>query len=79
MQRTEPDMSVADLAAIEVPVTVVHAEGDEFIRAEHARYLAERLPHAELVHLEGVSHFAPVQRPALFDETVAAFLARHPS
>jgi pimeloyl-ACP methyl ester carboxylesterase len=79
MQRSEPDMSAADLVAIEVPVTVVHAERDEFIRAEHARYLADRLPYGELVHLEGVSHFAPVQRPELFDETVAAFLARHPS
>jgi pimeloyl-ACP methyl ester carboxylesterase len=51
------------------------AEHDEFIRADHSRYLAERLPHGELVRLEGVSHFAPVQRPELFDRTVTTFLA----
>jgi pimeloyl-ACP methyl ester carboxylesterase len=76
MQRTQPNLSRDDLARIDVPVTVVHAEHDEFIRAEHADYLAEALPNAELVWLDGVSHFAPVQRPAAFDRTVAAFLGR---
>jgi pimeloyl-ACP methyl ester carboxylesterase len=76
MQRTQPNLSRLELARIEVPVTVVHAEHDEFIRAEHAAYLAEALPNAELVRLDGVSHFAPVQRPAAFDRTVAAFLDR---
>jgi pimeloyl-ACP methyl ester carboxylesterase len=76
MQRSEPDLSLADLSAIGVPVTVVHAEHDEFIRAEHAAYLAASLPNAELVRLGGVSHFAPVQRPCLFDGAVAAFLER---
>jgi pimeloyl-ACP methyl ester carboxylesterase len=76
MQRTQPDLARADLAAIRVPVTVVHAEHDEFIRPEHAAYLAASLPDAELVHLAGVGHFAPVQRPAVFDRAVAAFLAR---
>jgi pimeloyl-ACP methyl ester carboxylesterase len=74
MQRSEPDLSPADLAAIDVPVTVVHAEHDEFIRAEHAAHLAGTLPNAQLVRLAGVSHFAPVQRPAVFDAAVAAFL-----
>ncbi len=76
MQRTQPELSRDDLAAIDVPVTVLHAEHDEFIRAEHAAYVAEALPHAELVHLDGVSHFAPVQRPASFDRVVATFLEK---
>jgi len=74
MQRTQPDLSRADLAAVQVPVTVVHAEHDEFIRAEHAAYLADALPDAELVLLDRVSHFAPVQRPAAFDRLLARFL-----
>jgi pimeloyl-ACP methyl ester carboxylesterase len=78
MQRTQPELSRDDLAAIDVPVTVVHAEHDEFIRPEHAEYLADALPNAELVRLDGVSHFAPVQRPAAFDRAVAAFLERSP-
>lgn len=76
MQQTEPNLSPADLAAIDVPVMVVHAEHDEFIRPEHAAYLVATLPSATLVHLEGVSHFAPVQRPEVFARVVAAFLER---
>lgn len=78
MQQTQPNLTPADLTAIDVPVTVVHAEHDEFIRPEHAHYLAATLPNAELVRLEGVGHFAPVQRPDVFDRVVAAFLDRTP-
>lgn len=78
MQRTQPDLSRDDLAAIDVPVTVAHAEHDEFIHPEHAAYLADALPNAEFVRLEGVSHFAPLQRPAVFDQAVAAFMVRTP-
>lgn len=67
MQRTEPNYTAGDLARIRVPVTFVHSEGDEFIRPEHARYLAETLPNAKLVTLPGVTHFAPLQRPDQFN------------
>lgn len=63
MQRTQPDYSVEDLARIQVPVVIVQSEGDEFIKQEHAEYLAKAIPGAELIVLEGVSHFAPLQRP----------------
>lgn len=74
MQRTQPNYSAADLSAIDVPVLVLQAEFDEFIRAEHAEYLARTLPHAGLQMLAGVSHFAPVQRPALFNAAVLDWL-----
>lgn len=74
MQRTQPNYSADDLAQIIVPVTVVHSEHDEFIRREHAVYLARTIPNAELVDLHGVSHFAPLQRPELFNQAVLAFL-----
>jgi pimeloyl-ACP methyl ester carboxylesterase len=74
MQQTQPDYSAADLAEIAVPVTVVQAEGDEFIRPEHAAYLARTIPGATLVTLPGVTHFAPVQRPDVFNDAVLGFL-----
>jgi pimeloyl-ACP methyl ester carboxylesterase len=74
MEKTQPNYNAADLARIDVPVQVVQSEHDEFIRAEHAAYLARTLPHAKLVVLPGVSHFAPIQRPALFNATLIAFL-----
>jgi pimeloyl-ACP methyl ester carboxylesterase len=76
MQRTEPNYSAAELAAIHVPVTVAQGVGDEFIHPEHAAYLAATIPGAQLLTLEGVTHFAPLQRPALFNTALLAFLAR---
>jgi len=74
MQRTQPDYSAADLARIDVPVTVAIGEHDEFIEREHMEYLAATLPRARLVVLEEVSHFAPLQRPELFTGAVLGFL-----
>ena len=74
MQREQPNYSAADLASVAVPVAVAQAERDEFIRPEHARYIAETIPGARYVELPGVSHFAPVQRPALFNAAILAFL-----
>ena len=76
MQRTEPNYTAADLAEIVVPVAIVHSEHDEFIKREHADHLARHIPGAELILLPGVSHFAPLQRPAQFNAALLAFLAR---
>ena len=74
MQKTEPNYSARDLADIHVPVTIVQSEHDEFIKPEHAEYLARSIPMAELVLLPGVSHFAPLQRPEQFNTVMSAFL-----
>ena len=73
MQQTQPNYSADDLAQISVPVTIVQSEHDEFIKREHAEYLAESVPGAELIMLKGVSHFAPLQRPELFNAAVLEF------
>lgn len=74
MMRTEPNYSARDLAAIQVPVAIVQSEHDEFIKSEHAEYLARSIPGAELIILPGVSHFAPLQRPEQFNSVMRAFL-----
>ena len=76
MQRTQPNYSVDDLAAIRVPVLIVQSEQDEFIKREHAEYLAESIPGAELIILNGVSHFAPLQRPEQFNAAMLAFAGK---
>ncbi|MGO4831647.1 alpha/beta fold hydrolase, partial [Rhizobiaceae sp. 2RAB30] len=53
---------------------IVQSEHDEFIKIEHARYLAESIPGAKLRILPDVSHFAPLQRPAQFNGEMLAFL-----
>jgi len=57
MQKTEPNYSARDLADIHVPVAIVQSEHDEFIKPEHAEYLARSIPGAKLILLlQGVSH-----------------------
>jgi pimeloyl-ACP methyl ester carboxylesterase len=75
MQRTQPNYSAQDLAQISVPVLVVQSERDEFIKREHAEYLARSLPNARFRLLSGVSHFAPVQRPEQFNAVLLEFLS----
>lgn len=76
MQKTQPNYSADDLARINVSVTIVHSEHDEFIKREHAEYLAQNIPNAEFIYLPGVSHFAPVQRPEQFNTTMLTFLSK---
>ncbi|MBX5133860.1 alpha/beta hydrolase [Rhizobium lentis] len=74
MMRTEPNYGAADLGRIGVPVAIVLGEHDEFIKAEHAEYLAGSIPDAQMIYLPGVSHFAPLQRPAEFNAAIISFL-----
>jgi len=75
MQRTQPDYSAHDLAAIRVPVLIAQAEHDEFIKREHAEYLARSIPNARYQFLPGVSHFAPLQKPNQFNGTILSFIS----
>ena len=76
MMASEPNYAATDLAGIKVPVAVVLGDNDEFIKREHADYLARSIPDAELILLPEVSHFAPLQRPEHFNREVLAFLDR---
>ena len=76
MMKTEPNYSAVDLAHIHVPVGIVQSEHDEFIKPEHAEYLARSIPAAELIILPDVSHFAPLQRPEQFNSVMRAFLGK---
>ncbi|OHV83703.1 alpha/beta fold hydrolase [Rhizobium sp. LCM 4573] len=76
MMQSEPNYTLEQLEGIKVPVAIVIGENDEFIRPEHADYLARSIPDAELIILPDVSHFAPLQRPELFNREVLGFLDR---
>jgi pimeloyl-ACP methyl ester carboxylesterase len=76
MQRTQPNYFADDLARISVPVTVVQSEHDEFIKREHAEYLAQAIAGAEFILLNDVSHFAPLQRPAQFNAAILEFAGK---
>jgi pimeloyl-ACP methyl ester carboxylesterase len=73
MQQTQPNYTKADLSEIAVPVLILHAEHDEFIRREHSEYLHANIPGSKFEVLTNVSHFAPIQRPMQFSASVLAF------
>jgi pimeloyl-ACP methyl ester carboxylesterase len=74
MMKTEPNYAARQLAEIRVPVAIVHSEHDEFIKREHAEYLARTISGAELIILPDVSHFAPLQRPDAFNQVLLDFI-----
>jgi pimeloyl-ACP methyl ester carboxylesterase len=74
MQAAQPDYDAAKLGEMSVPTSIVLGEHDEFIRREHAAYMARAIPGASFRLLPGVSHFAPLQRPAAFNREVLGFL-----
>jgi class 3 adenylate cyclase/pimeloyl-ACP methyl ester carboxylesterase len=66
------------LPAIRVPTLVVHRKGDIAVPVEGARYIAERIPGARLVELDGCDHFPFAgDVNALIDE-VESFLTGSP-
>jgi pimeloyl-ACP methyl ester carboxylesterase len=75
MQRDQPNYTAADLAQIGCPVWAVLGAHDEFIRQEHMTHVARSIPGATLKILHDVSHFAPLQRPAMFNSVLLEFLA----
>ena len=46
----------AALPAIDAPALILHRRDDRVVRFEHGTYLAERIPKATLVELEGTDH-----------------------
>ena len=74
MWATQPDYKPEQLAKINVPVAIADGEHDEAIRQEHDVEMSKAIPGAKLVILPGVSHFAFLQKPDLFNQAVLDFL-----
>ena len=62
------------LAALAVPALVIHGTADPMFTPEHGRLLAESIPGAELLLLDGVGHQAP---PRQTWDVVVPRLLRH--
>ena len=74
LMHAQPNYRAEDLSRIPRPVAIVQGEFDEFIRPEHAAYLAKTIPDARLITLPGVSHFAPWQDAEIFNNELLGFL-----
>jgi serine/threonine protein kinase len=67
----------SELAHVRTPTLIIHRSGDPAVPVEHGRYLAQHIPNAQYVELEGVDH-APWEgdQDAVLKH-VAAFIARN--
>lgn len=61
---------------IGVPALVVHGDLDAVVPVVNGRLLAERMPSAELVVLEGRGHVPMLEAPEAFSRLVCGFLDR---
>lgn len=59
------------LVGIAAPTVVVHGAQDGLISVLNGRRLAELIPNAEYVELEGVGHLPPLEAPARLLELIA--------
>jgi class 3 adenylate cyclase len=56
------------LPAIDVPALVLHRRDDRVVHFDHGTYLAERIPEATLVELEGADHVFFADQDKILDE-----------
>jgi 3-oxoadipate enol-lactonase len=64
------------LGSIGVPTLVVTSDGDRLIPAAVTAPMAEAIPGAELLAIEGAGHLSNLEASGAFDEGLAAHLAR---
>lgn len=67
----------AELDAIRVPTLLIAGSDDRVAPAAVMERMAQKVPDAEYVLLEGCGHLGPMDQPDLFNETLAGFLERH--
>jgi 3-oxoadipate enol-lactonase len=67
----------AQLPAIRVPTLVLAGGEDRVAPAEVMERMAQKIPGAEYVALDGCGHLGPMDQPDAFNEALGAFLERH--
>jgi pimeloyl-ACP methyl ester carboxylesterase len=77
MWANEPHFTEDQLRGIKVPTWIVDSDHDEAIKRENTDYMASLIPGAGELILPSVSHFAFLQDPALFNESLLHFLSRN--
>ncbi|WP_063037121.1 alpha/beta fold hydrolase [Nocardia pseudovaccinii] len=73
--RIRPELA-AGLGAISCPTTVIWGDRDPAIPFRTARELAEAIPYATLVRIDGGNHFIMEERPDEVTEALRAWLLR---
>jgi 3-oxoadipate enol-lactonase len=73
----QQEFTDAELGTLACPVLLVAAEQDSLCPPAVMRKTAQRFAKAEFATIAGVGHSAYFERPALWNEAVLSFLAKH--
>jgi pimeloyl-ACP methyl ester carboxylesterase len=74
MWRTQPNFTSQQLKTIKCPTAVADGAHDEIIKLDHTRDISRQIPGSQLIIQPDVSHFAMLQAPAQFNQTLLKFL-----
>lgn len=66
-----------DLARITQKTLIIHGDADAILPLDGARWLAEALPNAQLVVLEGAGHVPTLTRPQEVAHAIMSYFADH--
>ncbi len=69
----QPNIPVADLSKIQVPVLVIAGDKD-IIKEVHTLEIYQHIPRAQLCIMPGETHYAPASSPELFNDIVNKFI-----
>ena len=64
------------LESLRVPTLVVAGDEDRVLPPEMTRAMAARIPGAEVMLMQGIGHFPPLEQPERFNEAVIDFITR---
>ncbi|MBC08519.1 alpha/beta hydrolase [Thalassospira sp.] len=70
-----PD-SVADVGKVNVPCSVIVGTHDRIISPESHREMADAIPGATYQEIPGAGHYAPLEQPHVFAQSLAELLRR---
>lgn len=77
-QEIASDIDVRDvLPVISAPTLVLHVRGDPYIRPGHGQYLAEHIPGATLLEIDGTDHMPALDNVDFMADAVEEFLTGH--
>jgi pimeloyl-ACP methyl ester carboxylesterase len=74
MWQMLPDVDLADLKALPMPVLLMQGD-DDGVRIEHTAEVARAIPDAQVAVVPGTSHGLPLEKPGLVNSLLLDFLA----
>ena len=77
VDREQLPLDFSVLAALKVPVLLIHGREDRVIPLSRSLELAATIPHADLHFFSQCGHWSQVERAADFNKLVAAYLPTH--